>query len=160
MERYTVATLDIGPFLNFTELPFQNLGLFNNSALNWMGGHDWRSHVWRDGNCKAQNDSQTQRHVQSNLIKRERIKRDFALSGTQYFASWIHTKHDVEKGFCSKRDCLAVILTSRVIRFDCSVVISLIEAETSVAPRGDLTWCRALRQAFLHRTFDLYFCCP
>jgi hypothetical protein len=60
--------------------------------------------------------------LQSNLVKRERIKQDFALSGTQLLPlePYPHTSYNDEKGFCSKRDRSAVILTSRLTRFDCT----------------------------------------
>jgi hypothetical protein len=50
--------------------------------------------------------------IQSNLAKRERIKRAFALSGhnLQPLEPYLHTSYDGQKGFCSKRECLAVIL--------------------------------------------------
>jgi hypothetical protein len=43
--------------------------------------------------------------VQPNLVKRERVKRDFSLRGTQCFASWTSTPYNL-RWFCSKRDNL------------------------------------------------------
>jgi hypothetical protein len=67
--------------------------------------------------------------IQSNLVKRDIFKRDFILSGTLSlpFIPISLQNHDGEEGICSKRDCLAVILTSRLKRFACSHLLNQLD---------------------------------
>jgi hypothetical protein len=55
--------------------------------------------------------------MQSNLVKREGVKRDFALSGTQSLKPISIQVTMVERDFALSGT--AVILTSRLTRFDC-----------------------------------------
>jgi hypothetical protein len=58
------------------------------------------------------------RVIQLKLFNQDLFKRNLVLAGN-FFLPYLHTNHDSYEGFCSKRDCLAVILPFELKGFDC-----------------------------------------